>query len=247
MHENHRWIQLQGIDKTLEGAARYVLPLLNVHKMKFVEEHGANQSYDFYWEAKKGGIRYIVHGNSWFPKEVQTSITLTLEGKKLESRLQEVLNIVAEKGWKFKLDDKPAQLETLEDVLRAYETALDELSWEKLAQLICPDAIFRSPQGDHHGADEIKPVFEQYFARLAAISKKTSKRAKHFIHAVDWIECTEGSALCSFRFGYFAGYLESKPVQGAGRATLLFVQRDGAWKIKHKHFSADAARRSGKL
>jgi hypothetical protein len=247
MHENYRWIQFFEMSKTLESASRYLLQALNVHKLKFVEVHGANQSYDFYWQARKEGVVYKIRGNSWYPDEVQTSVSLTLEGAKLESRLQEIVEIATKNGWKFELDRRSAQHETLEDSLRAYEAALDSFSWNEFAPCLCDDAIFRSPQGEHKGVEEIKPVFDEYFERLTAISEKTGERAKHHVHQVDWIQISSESALCSFWFGYFAGYLQNEPVQGQSRATMLLVLRDGQWRIKYKHFSATAARRSGKF
>ncbi|MBV7542471.1 hypothetical protein [Acidovorax sp. sic0104] len=67
----------------LQPAAQRVFDALGARGLRFVERHGANQSYDFYWQAHCGaGLGQAtcrVRGDLWEPDQPQNSIHVELE------------------------------------------------------------------------------------------------------------------------------------------------------------------------
>lgn len=67
----------------LQSAAQRVFDALGAHRPRFIERHGANQSYDFYWQAHCGAAlgqaACRVRGDLWEPQEPQNSIHIELE------------------------------------------------------------------------------------------------------------------------------------------------------------------------
>lgn len=67
----------------LQSAAQRVFDTLGAHAPRFIERHGANQSYDFYWQAHGGAALgqaiCRVRGDLWEPEKPQNSIHIELE------------------------------------------------------------------------------------------------------------------------------------------------------------------------
>jgi hypothetical protein len=67
----------------LQAAAQRVFDALGARRPRFVERHGANQSYDFYWQARCGaGLGQAtcrVRGDVWDPQAPQGRIHIELE------------------------------------------------------------------------------------------------------------------------------------------------------------------------
>ncbi|WP_145734391.1 YybH family protein, partial [Bacillus licheniformis] len=55
---------------------------------------------------------------------------------------------------------------------------------------------------------------------------------------VSWITETDEQAVCLYTYEW-KGLYRGEPVQGAGRATNVFVKDEsGRWKLKHEHLSS---------
>jgi hypothetical protein len=67
----------------LKPAAARVFEALGARSPRFVERPGANQSYDFYWQAHCGAAlgqaACRVRGDLWEPEEPQNSIHIEVE------------------------------------------------------------------------------------------------------------------------------------------------------------------------
>lgn len=67
----------------LHPAAQRVFDTLGAHTPRFIERHGANQSYDFYWQAHGdaalGQAICRVRGDLWEPDKLQNKIHIELE------------------------------------------------------------------------------------------------------------------------------------------------------------------------
>jgi hypothetical protein len=95
-------VKIRFIDENLplQNAATKILALLNIHKMKFIEIHQANQGYDFYWCSKLDHIEYRLRGDNWYPEKPQTTISVELiGGKGTFARATELVSLASTAGW----------------------------------------------------------------------------------------------------------------------------------------------------
>ena len=87
----------------LQGGAAKILGTIGISPAKFIEKHGANSSYDFYWKATQGGVEYQVRGDRWEMDENQVTCTVSLIGGGAHEKATELHSAIQNFGWDAEL------------------------------------------------------------------------------------------------------------------------------------------------
>ena len=87
----------------LQGGAAKILGTIGISPAKFIEKHGANSSYDFYWKATQGGVEYQVRGDRWEKDEKQATFTVSLIGVGADEKATKLYAAVQAFGWNAEL------------------------------------------------------------------------------------------------------------------------------------------------
>ncbi|MET3897132.1 ketosteroid isomerase-like protein/8-oxo-dGTP pyrophosphatase MutT (NUDIX family) [Devosia sp. UYZn731] len=113
--------------------------------------------------------------------------------------------------------------------LSRYAELINNHSFDDVAPLIAPEAVFWFGDGSHAGLSAIRSAFEGTWRNLTG--------EIYWLEDVRWIAQGDYAAACLYRFHWQAtGSGECR--EGSGRGTSVFVRRPEGWKIIHEHLSA---------
>jgi uncharacterized protein (TIGR02246 family) len=118
-------------------------------------------------------------------------------------------------------------VQTARDLLRAYEQRINTHNFDRLVDLIAPDAVFWFSDGSHQGIDAIRAAFERTWLSLS--------NDTYWLDDVEWIAESDAAAVCLYRFNWQAG--ANVRASGHGRGTTVLSRPDGGWRIVHEHLS----------
>ncbi len=117
---------------------------------------------------------------------------------------------------------------TYQSALTQYIEATNTHNFEKVEQLLHPNAVYWFTNKSCTTMEEIRAFFENAW--------DTIKEEVYSAKDVQWIAVDESSATCLYTFQY-QGYMNGEFISGSGRATNVFVKEEGKWKLIHEHLS----------
>ncbi|MCM3620294.1 nuclear transport factor 2 family protein [Sutcliffiella horikoshii] len=117
---------------------------------------------------------------------------------------------------------------TYQSALTQYIEATYTHNFEKVEQLLHPNAVYWFTNKSCTTMEEIRAFFENAW--------DTIKEEVYSAKDVQWIAVDERSATCLYTFQY-EGYMNGEFISGSGRATNIFVKEEGKWKLIHEHLS----------
>ncbi|GAA0371414.1 YybH family protein [Bacillus horti] len=113
--------------------------------------------------------------------------------------------------------------------LETYINATNTHDFTQVEQVLHPDAVYWFSDKTCTSIDEIKDYFNRAWDMI--------KEEKYTATEIQWIAADQHVATCIYTYNY-EGYLEGGFVSGKGRATNVFTQVDGKWKLIHEHLSS---------
>lgn len=117
---------------------------------------------------------------------------------------------------------------TYQSALTQYIEATNTHNFEKVEQLLHPNAVYWFTNKSCTTMEEIRAFFENAW--------DTIKEEVYSAKDVQWITVDERSATCLYTYQY-EGYMNGEFISGSGRATNVFVKEEGKWKLIHEHLS----------
>lgn len=115
------------------------------------------------------------------------------------------------------------------NVLSAYADRINEQDFDRLVELIAPDAVFWFSDGSHHGIAAIRAAFE-------ATWKVMGPDERYWLDQDEWIAEGGNAATCIYRYNWSTTF-DGKPASGSGRGTTVLKRVDDRWWIVHEHLS----------
>ncbi len=118
---------------------------------------------------------------------------------------------------------------TVLQFMTAYEQALSTESFDNVAPLVHPDAVFRFSEGDFVGHADIKGAMEKTWGLDV-------EAVEFFLTDIDVNHTDDSSALVTFNWNW-KGQSADGPFHVIGRGTSLVVKHEGTLKLKLEHLS----------
>ena len=118
-----------------------------------------------------------------------------------------------------------------EDVLREYETRINEHRFDAVEPLISDEAVYWFSDGSHSGKAAIRAAFEKTWRAI--------NNDRYWLEERVWIARGDAAACCTYRF-HWETEIDGKRVGGTGRGTTVLRRESAGWKIVHEHLSAGA-------
>ncbi|GGA35003.1 YybH family protein [Pelagibacterium lentulum] len=119
---------------------------------------------------------------------------------------------------------------TPEEAMASYEKEIAVQSFDAVAKVIAPDAVFWFTNGSHIGLAAIRQAFEETWLTLVDET--------YWLTNLHWQAKGDRAAACTYQFNWKAT-VDGKPASGSGRGTTVLENRDGSWLIVHEHLSPD--------
>ena len=122
-----------------------------------------------------------------------------------------------------------AEFETL---LLKYEQSVNDLDLELAEEIWSqePGVSFIQPRGHQRGWDDIRQSF--YLDTMGSLPTRRLQVGNFEVHRL-----TENSAWVEFYWEFEAVRPNGGQIKSAGRETQVYRRENGAWKIRHVHYS----------
>jgi ketosteroid isomerase-like protein len=115
-----------------------------------------------------------------------------------------------------------------QEALQHYIAVTNSHDFNQVEPIVHPEAIYWFTEKSHEGVAAIRSYFEGTWDLI--------KDEVYTIDDVSWIATDEKVATCLYNYNW-SGLYNGTFVKGSGRATNIFVNIDGVWKIIHEHLS----------
>jgi ketosteroid isomerase-like protein len=120
-------------------------------------------------------------------------------------------------------------IETVEELMEAYEEGTDSHDLEALLPLIDDDAIYLfSNESVHIGKAAVERILRHNFELIQAETYQ--------IENLTWIANSDQVAACVYDYSW-SGRIHGQAASGSGRGTTVLKRRSDTWKVVHEHLS----------
>lgn len=116
---------------------------------------------------------------------------------------------------------------SVEETLKAYESALATQSWDAAAEFFHENATVIFTEGTYRGKAQVGAAIHKTFSLI--------KDEKFEIANLHWNLKTEQFASCTFEYEW-SGTINKNRFTNLGRGTLVWINEDGRWQIINEHF-----------
>ena len=119
--------------------------------------------------------------------------------------------------------------EAIKEFLREFELAQSTKDFDRVADLIHPEALFRFNDGDFRGLDEVRTAFERTWA--LDVDGSAYRVEKVAVESVD-----SGIGIATFDW-VWSGEADDGPFLIRGRGTTVVVEYEGSLRVLIEHLS----------
>jgi ketosteroid isomerase-like protein len=116
----------------------------------------------------------------------------------------------------------------IEGLIQRYAEAVDHADFDEVASLF-EHAVFRSPQAEARGSDEVRELFE-----MVKLDDHGSPGTWHHVFGIDLTVDGDDATAASF----LTAIQDGRPIV-AGRYEDVFVRRNGTWRFASRELHTD--------
>lgn len=126
------------------------------------------------------------------------------------------------------LSDMKKVQEEVNEALNNYIEATNTHNFDEVRKCIDDNAIYWFSNKSCTTTETISAFFVNAW--------NTIKEEIYAANHVNWIALSEEAATCIYEYSW-KGYLNNELKSGGGRATNVFVKKNGKWLLVHEHLS----------
>jgi len=118
----------------------------------------------------------------------------------------------------------------MKEPLKRLIDATNTHNFDKVEKYVHENAVYLFSGTEMKGMEAIRAYFEKTWS--------TIKDEEYWATDIEWLHEDENTMVCLYQYNY-KGYVNGKLVEGAGKATNIFIKCSSTnhWKLIHEHLS----------